>query len=90
MTEGNLKGIMPCYCSMDGEPASASEELLTGLLREEMGFDGVSVSDYCGVSHVHSIHHVGETMADAGLLCMKAGMDVELPMSDGYSDGLRF
>lgn len=89
MTEGNLKGIMPCYCSMDGEPASASEELLTGLLREEMGFDGVCVSDYCGVSHVHSIHHVGETMADAGLLCMKAGMDVELPMSDGYSDGLK-
>lgn len=37
ITESKLKGIMPCYCAINGEPISASQELLTGLLREQMG-----------------------------------------------------
>lgn len=89
VSEAGLKGIMPCYCAMDGIPASASKEMLTNILREEMGFDGVVVSDYCAVEQTHSIHHLAETPEEAGLLCMEAGMDVELPMSMGYNEKLK-
>ena len=81
-------GVMPCYCLIDGEPVHASKKLLTGLLREEMGFTGVTVSDYSGVAHTHEDQHVEETMEEAALRCMAAGMDVELPSEHGYSDGL--
>lgn len=87
--QAGLRGIMPCYCSIDGEPASVSEKLLTEFLREEMGFDGLCVSDYGGVGNSHTVQHIGETMAEAGLMALKAGMDVEMPSSAGYGDGLR-
>ena len=88
IAKGGLKGVMPCYCLIDGEPVHASKKLLTGLLREEMGFTGVTVSDYSGVAHTHEDQHVEETMEEAALRCMAAGMDVELPSEHGYSEGL--
>jgi len=84
-----LCGVMPCYCSLDGEPVSASKELLTGLLREEMGFDGLCVSDYGAIGNTHSVQHIGEDFAEAGLLCMEAGMDMELPSTTGWNEELK-
>ncbi len=89
IAESGLKGIMPCYCSIDGEPASVSKRLLTGLLREKMGFAGICVSDYGGIGNSHEVQHIGETMADTGLLAMEAGMDMELPSASGYGEELR-
>jgi beta-glucosidase len=87
--QAGLRGIMPCYCSIDGEPASVSEKLLTGLLREEMGFDGLCISDYGGIGNSHTVQHIGETMAETGLLALRAGMDVEMPSPAGYGKELR-
>lgn len=87
--ESHLRGVMPCYCSSDGEPVHSSRKLLTGLLREEMGFDGLCISDYGGVGNTHRVHHVGETEAEAGLMCMEAGMDMELPSTVGCGRALR-
>lgn len=88
ITEQKLRGIMPCYCSMNGEPVSSSREILTDLLRGEMGFDGVCTADYSAVSNVHAVQHVAESLPEAGLMCMEAGMDVEMQMEVAYSDEL--
>ena len=71
ITESNLRGIMPCYCTLNGEPVSASR-----------------ISDYGAIGNVHNCQHVGETAEEAGLLCMEAGMDVEMPNPAGYNDKL--
>ncbi len=89
IAESDLKGIMPCYCSVDGEQVSASRRILTGLLREDMGFDGVCVGDYGAVGGVHSVRHIGETLGEAGLMCMRAGMDVEMPNASGFNEELK-
>ena len=89
ITQSELKGVMPCYNSIDGEPASVSGHLLTEILREQMGFDGLCISDYGGISNAHEVQHIGETMAETGLLAMEAGMDMEMPKAIGYSDGLK-
>ncbi len=89
ITQSELKGVMPCYNSIDGEPASVSGHLLTEILRERMGFDGLCISDYGGISNAHEVQHIGETMAETGLLAMEAGMDMEMPKAIGYSDGLK-
>lgn len=89
ITESNLRGVMPCYCSINGEPASASKKILNGLLREEMGFDGVVVSDYSAVANVHNTQKMYESVTEAGYHCMEAGMDVELPNKEGYNEELK-
>ena len=89
ITESGLKGIMPCYNSIDGEPASVSHRLLTDLLRERMGFDGLAVSDCGGISNAHEVQHIGETIAETGLLAMEAGMDMEMPKAAGYGEELK-
>ena len=89
IAESDLKGIMPCYDSINGESASVSSFLLTELLRNEMGFDGVCASDYGAVRGVHHVHHIGESEAEAGYSCMEAGMDMELPSPACYSEELK-
>lgn len=88
ITEADLRGIMPCYCSINGEPVSVSEKLLTGLLRGKMGFDGVTVSDYGAVANVHGTQKMYESVTEAGLRCMAAGMDVEMQSRTAYNEEL--
>lgn len=88
ISEQKLRGIMPCYCSINGEPVSASKKVLTDLLRKEMGFDGVCVSDYGAVGNVHTVQKVGESVTEAGYFCMEAGMDVEMQLCTGYNKEL--
>ena len=58
---------MPCYCSIDGTPVHASKKYLTGLLRQEMGFEGVVVSDYSAVENVCTVQCAAESRQEAGL-----------------------
>jgi len=88
ISEAGLKGIMPSYNTIAGEPVSASKSLLTGLLREEMGFEGVTVSDYGAVGNIHNIQNVCESVTEAGLRAMDAGMDMELQYKQCYNDEL--
>lgn len=83
-----LRGIMPCYNALQGQPVSVSKRMLTDLMRDEMGFDGIAVSDYCAISNAHDVQHIGETMTDAGYLAMQAGMDQELQLQAGFNSEL--
>ena len=86
ITEGGLKGIMPCYCTINEEPLHGSKDLLTHLLREEMHFDGQVVSDYSGNNNMHRFQGIGESYSDAGIRALEAGVDVELPNKETYDD----
>ena len=86
ITEAGLRGVMPCYCSINGLPVHASRKILTELLREEMDFDGVTVSDYGGAENTFRVQGTSENTAEAGYRCLRAGLDVELPMPKVYSD----
>src|SRR4029453_3874811 len=77
ITLGGLRGVMPSYNSVGGEPVSASAGLLTTLLREQMRFDGLVVSDYGAVENLHTVQRVPEAPGHAGLGALLAGMAVE-------------
>lgn len=81
----NLRGVMPCYCSIDGVPTSVNKDLLTGLLRDEMGFDGLVVADYGAVASVHTVQRLYEDLSGAGLHALEAGMDMELPVMECFN-----
>jgi beta-xylosidase len=76
---GGARTVMPSYTDTDGVPTTADRELLTDVLRDELGFDGVVVSDYYAVSFLQLQHAVAGTQADAAALALAAGVDVELP-----------
>lgn len=88
IAESQLRGVMPCYCTMDGDAASSSRQLLTDILRDEMGFDGLAVSDYSGIENQHLIQGLYESMEETGLRSMEAGMDMEWPKQSCYNDQL--
>ena len=84
VNEAGLAGVMSAYHEVDGLPCSGSAEVLTGLLREELGFDGVVVSDYWAVTHLQTYHHIAADGPDAARQALEAGVDVELPALDRY------
>ena len=88
ITEAELQGVMPCYCTINGEPVHASRALLTELLREEMGFSGLTVSDYGAVGNIHRSQHAARSMPEAGAAALNAGMDMELQCRDCYTEEL--
>ena len=88
ITEAGLSGIMPCYNSINGQPVSADRNILTKLLRNEMGFAGATVSDYCAILNIHGVQKVCESFTAAGLRAMEAGMDAELFFIKCYNSEL--
>ena len=79
---------MPTYVDIDGVPASADPRLLTTLLRDEYGFDGVVVSDYYAVSFLELQHAVAASPGEAAVLALAAGLDVELPGTRCFGEPL--
>ena len=85
---GGAKSVMPSYVDVDGVPVSADRTLLTGLLRDQLGFDGLVVSDYYAIAFLQTQHAVASTPAQAAALALDAGLDVELPSVACYGAAL--
>ncbi len=78
----NAGSVTPAYHDIDNEPCHASHRLLTRVLREEWGFDGLVVADYIGVDLLYQHHGVAADEAEAAALSFNAGLDIELPGGD--------
>lgn len=86
--DGGARSVMNSYSEIDGIPVAASPDLLTGLLRERWGFDGVVVADYFAVAFLEVMHRVAADRGEAAALALQAGIDVELPTGDAYLEPL--
>ena len=56
---GRIRSMMHAYDDLDGVPCVASRWLLTDVLRDEWGFDGLVVSDYMGIELLERSHRDG-------------------------------
>lgn len=86
--DGGARSVMNSYAAIDGQPVAADPALLTELLRERWGFDGVVVADYFAVAFLHVMHAVAANRGEAAGLALRAGIDVELPTGDAYLEPL--
>jgi Beta-glucosidase-related glycosidases len=89
VNRSKLKAVMNSYSEINGVPVCASKKILSDLLRDELGFNGVVVSDSMSINRLVDVFFVSENITDAAIRCLKAGLDVELPIRDGYSGDLR-
>ncbi len=86
--EARLGSIMNSYSTVDGIPVGANRQVLTELLRDELGFEGTVVSDYGTIANLFDRQGVATDLKDAGRLALEAGLDVELPAAKGYGPTL--
>lgn len=63
---------------INGIPVHASKYLLTDILRKELGFNGVAVSDWEDIKRVFAWHHVAATPREAVAMCVNAGVDMSM------------
>src|ERR1700722_18579486 len=78
--------VMPAFTDLAGIPMTAHVGLLRGVLRGQLGFDGVIVSDYNAIAELMR-HGVAADLAEAATLALKAGVDIDM-MANAYRVGL--
>ncbi len=71
----HARALMASYNEWDGVPNHVNHKLLTDILRTEWGFDGFVMADGGGVESVVDEHHAAAGYAEAGILCIEAGVD---------------
>jgi beta-glucosidase len=86
IAEAGLLVMMNSYNEIDGIPASANRWLLTDLLRGELGFGGMVVSDYGSITMLYQTYRTAPTPAHAAAQALTAGIDVELPSAETTSN----
>ncbi|BAX81052.1 glycoside hydrolase family 3 N-terminal domain-containing protein [Labilibaculum antarcticum] len=75
---GGVKSVMPSYGKYKGTAVAISQEMLTDILRNQLKFDGLVVSDYGAINLVYKGHKQAESSKEAAVKALKAGMDIEL------------
>ncbi|MCX7603147.1 MAG: glycoside hydrolase family 3 C-terminal domain-containing protein [Bryobacteraceae bacterium] len=80
-------GVMATYPAIDGVPAHASEWLLTKILREELGFEGLVLGEGSGLSTL-VYEGVAADQKEAGALALRAGVDVGISYEPAYMQPL--
>ncbi|MGW2094321.1 glycoside hydrolase family 3 N-terminal domain-containing protein [Promicromonospora sukumoe] len=70
-----VAGFMAAYNDVDGVPCSANEELLTGTIRDQWGWDGLVMADGTAIDRLRDS---SPDPAFAAALALKAGVDLSL------------
>jgi len=67
---------------INGEPVHASKYLLTDVLRKELGFQGMIVSDWEDIKRLYDRHNVASSPRQAVAMAVNAGIDMSMVPSD--------
>jgi beta-glucosidase len=67
---------------MNGIPVHANKDILTGLLRDELGFKGIAVTDWEDIPYLQSRHKVAGSYKEAIEMAINAGVDMSMVPTD--------
>jgi beta-glucosidase len=76
--KAGARTVMVNSGEVNGYPVHGSKYLLTEVLRGELGFQGVIVSDWEDVIRLHTWHKVADSPAEAVRLAVEAGLDISM------------
>ena len=80
--EAGAASVMVNSGEVNGVPVHASKRLLTDMLREELGFDGLIVTDWLDIKKLVSLHRVAADEREATKMAIEAGIDMSMVPSD--------
>ncbi len=75
--DANVATVMTAFNELFGVPATGSKFLLTELLRQEMGFEGMVVTDYTSIQEMIP-HGYARNEKHSGELAVNAGVDMDM------------
>ena len=85
--ENGAEMIMTSFNTINGIPASVNQWLLRDLLRKELGFKGIVISDYSAIEETIA-HGVSKDKKEAAYKAIMAGVDIDM-MSNVYANHLK-
>ena len=85
--QDGIASVMVNSSEINGIPVHANRVILEGMLREELGFKGLLVTDWEDIQYLHTRHRIAKDPKEAVRLAIEAGLDmsmvpVELPFCD--------
>ncbi|MGH9583236.1 MAG: glycoside hydrolase family 3 C-terminal domain-containing protein, partial [Bryobacteraceae bacterium] len=83
ITRNGALGVMAGYPEIDGVPAHSSRKWMTEVLRREMGFKGIVVSEGHGFGTL-IYEDIVPTQKEAGALALRAGVDLNITYEPAY------
>ena len=75
--DADVKMVMTSFNVFEDVPVTANKYLLRDVLREELGFEGVVISDYTSSMEIIN-HKIAKTSKEVAKKCILAGMDHEM------------
>lgn len=78
--------VMTSFNTIDGVPATGNKWLMRDILRDEMGFNGVLISDWAAIEEI-IYHGYCADRKEAAVRAAKAGVDIDM-MTGIYSEHL--
>lgn len=87
--DAGIASVMINSGEINGEPVHASYRILTKLLRDEMKFKGLAVTDWEDIIRLYRNHKVATDERDATLKAIEAGVDMAMtPYTTDFCDHL--
>jgi beta-glucosidase len=75
--EAGTDTVMASFNTINGVPVTANRALITDLLKGEIGFRGIVMSDFAAIGELIN-HGVAADLAEAGRKAMLAGIDLDM------------
>lgn len=74
--KSGAQSVMICSNSINGTPCHINKYLITDVLKGELGFNGVVVSDFSDVEFLVAAHQVASDFREATKMAVLAGLDM--------------
>lgn len=84
--KAGVEMVMTSFNTLNGVPATGNQWLMRDVLRDEMEFDGVLISDWAAIEEL-IYHGYAKDRKEAAGLAMNAGVDIDM-MTGIYSKNL--
>lgn len=84
LLEGNAGSVMAAHNDVNGIPCHGNSWLLRDLLRDELGYKGLCVSDWMDIERMHLFHHWLPSLDEAFKVSVEAGIDIHMQGPDFF------
>ncbi|MGQ9561107.1 MAG: glycoside hydrolase family 3 N-terminal domain-containing protein [Candidatus Oleimicrobiaceae bacterium] len=87
--DAGVKTVMVNSSEINGIPVHSSSYYLKDLLRDELGFQGVIVSDWADIRNLHERERIASSLKEAVRVAVGAGIDMSMvPLDFSFYDHL--
>lgn len=76
--KNGAKTVMVNSAEINGVPVHANHHILTDILKDELNFQGFSVSDWQDIQYLHQRHHVTKDNKESTMVAINAGIDMSM------------